>query len=303
MATWGMASGRWFVPVHSWWGTPWLVPWSSGGLLVDLPLLPLSPIVPAAQVGSSRDESNTPSEAVVAAPSVGDAPAEVTDAAFLADSPLPTAEDLMWAPVASRPQDMTGHGDRRFPSRVPRWRLAREGPFLAEWSSSVLRSFGTGCAFRNTTYRASDYAVPSGEFGVPLNHPRFLEWIGVPESASLLEMWPGRWLDVLSREKAMVAAIQLHRDVCLMTTNLDILDQYAQSLQGTASKILETNLGCSECDFPAGRHGGGCSGSSGLPRFRSYGGDGPMAALAGSYPSHVGHLSVDYSILDWFSLT
>ena len=33
-----------------------------------------------------------------------------------------------------------------------------------------------------------DYALPSGEFGIPLHHPRFLEWIGVPESAGLLEM-------------------------------------------------------------------------------------------------------------------
>ena len=170
--------------------------------------------------------------------SVGDAPAEVTDAELLADSQLPTAEGLLqyllWAPVASRPQDVTGPGDRRSPSKVPRWRLAREGPFLAERSSSMLCSFGAGCAFRNTVYRPSDYAVPSGEFGVPLNHPRFLEWIGIPESASLLEMGPGRWLDALSREQAMAAAIQLHRDVCLMTTNLDILDQYTLSLQGTA---------------------------------------------------------------------
>ena len=59
----------------------------------------------------------------------------------------------------------------RSPSLVPRWRLAREGPFLAERSSSSLRSFGAGCAFRNTTYRASHYASPSGEFGIPLNHP------------------------------------------------------------------------------------------------------------------------------------
>ena len=112
---------------------------------------------------------------------------------------------------------------------------------------------GGGGVFRprcaNTTYRVSDYAAPSGEFGVPLHHPRFLEWIGVPESASLLKMGSGRWLDALSREKAMAAAIQLHRDVCLMTTNLDILEQYALSLQGTASKMLETSLGCS--DFPA----------------------------------------------------
>ena len=47
----------------------------------------------------------------------------------------------------------------------------------------------------------------------------------------------------------MAAAIQLHRDVCLMTTNLDILDQYALSLQGTASKMLNISLGSS--DFPS----------------------------------------------------
>ena len=44
----------------------------------------------------------------------------------------------------------------------------------------------------------------------------------------------------------MAAAIQLHRDVCLMTTNLDIMDQYAQSLQGAASKMLETSIGTSD---------------------------------------------------------
>ena len=99
---------------------------------------------------------------------------------------------------------MTGHGDRRSPGRVPRWRLAWEGPFLAERSSSTLRSIGAGCAFWNTTYRASDYA---SEFGIPLNHPRFLEWIGVPELASLLEMGPVRWLNALSRDKAIDAAI------------------------------------------------------------------------------------------------
>ena len=74
--------------------------------------------------------------------SVGDAQADVTDAKLLADSPLPTAEgllqDLLWAPVASRPQDVTGPGDRGSPSRVSRWRLAREGPFLAEWPASIL---------------------------------------------------------------------------------------------------------------------------------------------------------------------
>ena len=79
-----------------------------------------------------------------------------------------------------------------------------------------------------------------GGLGVPLNHPRFLEWLGVPDSAWLLEMSPGHWCDTLSRDQAMSAAMQLHRDACLMQTHLDILYQYALALHGTASMLQKT---------------------------------------------------------------
>ena len=125
------------------------------------------------------------------------------------------------------------------PRPVPHWRLARAGPLLSEISSLNVTGFGHGCTFRSTTYRPSDYAQPSGKYRLPLHHPRFLvlEWIGAPESACLLDKGPGAWLHSLSREQAIDKARQLHRDVCLMTTN--ILDQYALCLQGTASKILD----------------------------------------------------------------
>ena len=58
-------------------------------------------------------------------------------------SPLPTVENLLvqdrlWAPVAVPSPDV---GDRR-ETPVPRWRLAREGPFLAERSPESIRSLG-----------------------------------------------------------------------------------------------------------------------------------------------------------------
>ena len=71
----------------------------------------------------------------------------------------------------------------------------------------------------------------------------------MPERPGLLEMGPGRWLHSLSQDQAMDASIQLHQDVCLMTSNLDVLDQYALSLQGTASKIPE--LGLDPRGFPS----------------------------------------------------
>ena len=134
----------------------------------------------------------------------------------------------------------TGNRDR---GMVPRWRLAREGPFSNERSQASLRVLGKGCAFRHTTYKVEDHARPEGGLGVPLNHLRFLEWLGAPDSAWLLEMSPGHWCDTFSRYQAMTAAMQLHRDACLMQTNLDILDQYALALHGTASKLLQKTIG------------------------------------------------------------
>ena len=58
-------------------------------------------------------------------------------------------KDMLWTPAV--PQDKRPNDDREIP--VPRWRLAREGPFLTERSPESIRSMGAGCAFRHTTYR------------------------------------------------------------------------------------------------------------------------------------------------------
>ena len=49
-------------------------------------------------------------------------------------------KDMLWAPAAS--QDKRPNDDREIP--VPRWRLAREGPFLTEHSPESIRSWGPG---------------------------------------------------------------------------------------------------------------------------------------------------------------
>ena len=110
-------------------------------------------------------------------------------------------------------------------------------------SPESIRSLGPGCAFRNTTYRASDYAAPVGDYGFPLHHPRFVEWIGVPQSAGLIEFSSSQWVDKLSRDQAVTAAVHLQRDVGLMQTNVDVLDQYVLSLQKAASRMIDNCLG------------------------------------------------------------
>ena len=211
------------------------------------PPLQLSPITPVGAddavtviTGSSDPESVCPPEVEVLVSPLVDVSSDLTADVLRTESLLllPSIEgllqDMLWAPVAPRFPDV----DVRHATPVPRWQLAREGPFLAERSPDSIRSLGAGCAFRNTTNRSSDYTAPSGEFGLPRHHLRFLEWIGVPQSASLLEMGAGQWLDTLSRDQAMAAAVQLQWDVGLMQNNFDVLDQYTLSLQGTASKLI-----------------------------------------------------------------
>ena len=218
------------------------------------PLIPLSPITAEdsqdsimVQIGSPISELYTPAGPDRIRSVNRRWPRRPMNMATKCEKPAP-AEDFLFRDILCDPamitnrslSESTGNKDR---GRVPRWRLAREGPFPNERSQASLRVLGKGCAFRHTTYNVEDHAPPEGGLGVPLNHPRFLEWIGAPESAWLLEMSPGQWCDTLFRDQAMTAAMQLHRDACLMNTNLDILDQYALALHGTASKILQKIIG------------------------------------------------------------
>ena len=86
-----------------------------------------------------------------------------------------------------------------------------------------------------------------GDYGLPLHYPRFVELIGVPQSAGPIEICGGQWVNKLSRDQAVTAAVHLQRD--WMQTNVDVLDQYVLSLQKAASRMIELCLG--SCEFPA----------------------------------------------------
>ena len=101
------------------------------------------------------------------------------------------AEDFLFkdilcaeALITKRPFTRPTSGTDR--EAIPRWRLAREGPFPNERSRASLRVLGKGCSFRHTAYSAEEHAMPEGGLGVPLNHPRFLEWL-------VFRTQPGCW--------------------------------------------------------------------------------------------------------------
>ena len=123
-------------------------------------------------------EENEAPELVLPRPPTPKDMSDVIPTAGYACVPLPSVNngvmpELIRMPAIPQKMGRAKHGE----NMVPRWRLAREGPFVEEQSAELIRSLGPGCAFRNTTYSVANYAEPAGEFGLLLNHPHFLEWL------------------------------------------------------------------------------------------------------------------------------
>ena len=125
----------------------------------------------------------------------------------------------------------------------------REGLFEAiasqmDTEDSPLVTMGLpGCPYRITSYAGPALADMNPAFGLQLHHPRFLEFIGAPESARLLYHSPSFWVDQLGEECAMAAAVNLQRDADLMLSNLQILSQFVTSLHRMSSEMMSIGIG------------------------------------------------------------
>ena len=122
--------------------------------------------------------------------------------------------------------------------------MSREGPFDAycaplDTGDHPLGSTGlTGRPYRMTSYAGTNATVVNPAHCIQVHHPRFLEFIGAPESARLLNRSPSFWIQTMDREDAVTAAINLQRDAGLMSSNLQILGQFVTSLNRMSSEVL-----------------------------------------------------------------
>ena len=124
--------------------------------------------------------------------------------------------------------------------------LSREGPFDAGQSVSVLGAAHLvlpGCQYRMTSYDNTDVTDVDPTYRLQLHHPRFLEYVGAPESARLLSRPPGYWLHHMDREEAVSAALQLQHDTGLKMTNLQVLGQFVTSLNRMSSEVMSLAFG------------------------------------------------------------
>ena len=90
-----------------------------------------------------------------------------------------------------------------------------------------------------TSYDAeSDGPNFSPEHGVQLTDPRFLEYVGAPESARLMSRSPEYWVHHMGVENALLAALQLQHDAGLVLSNVQVLQQLVTSMCRTSSDVL-----------------------------------------------------------------
>ena len=123
--------------------------------------------------------------------------------------------------------------------------ISREGPFEAGTSpmdtdnGPLITSALPGCPYRFTSYTGTSMSDGDTTYGLQLHHPRFLEFIGAPESARLLR---------LGGECAMAAAVNLQRDAGLMMSNLQVLGQFVTALHRMSSEMM--SIGVDHVVFP-----------------------------------------------------
>ena len=120
--------------------------------------------------------------------------------------------------------------------------LSREVPFDVSQDSSVSGATPLvmdnlpGCQYRTTTYKDTQATTADPGCGLQLQNPRFLEYVGTPESARLLTRSPEYWLHHMTHDEAVGAALQLQHDTGLMMTSLQ--SQFVTSLNRMSSEVL-----------------------------------------------------------------
>ena len=116
------------------------------------------------------------------------------------------------------------------------WQLTPPPP-VAAGEDRLLETGLPGCPYRFLESGELPFTDGNPAYGLQLHHPRFLELVGAPESARLLDCSSSFWVEHLGKEQAMVAAINLQRDAGVMLSNLQILSQFAMAMNRMSSMM------------------------------------------------------------------
>ena len=116
-------------------------------------------------------------------------------------------------------------------------------PPVAAGEDRLLETGLPGCPYRFLESGELPFTDGNPAYGLQLHHPRFLELVGAPESARLLDCSPSFWVEHLGKEQVMAAAINLQRDAGVLLLNLQILSQFAMALNRMSLSMMALGLG------------------------------------------------------------
>ena len=127
-------------------------------------------------------------------------------------------------------------------SDLPAAGTSKSDPPVAAGEDRLLQTGLPGCPYRFLESGELSFTDENPAYGLQLHHPRFLELVGGPESARLLDS-PSFWVEQLGKEQAMAAAINLQRDAGVMLLNLHILFQFAMAINRMSFSMMALGLG------------------------------------------------------------
>ena len=123
-------------------------------------------------------------------------------------------------------------------STLPAEETSTAAPPRDSGEGKLLETGLPGCPYRFSESGGLPFTDGNPAYGLQLHHPRFLELVGAPESARLLDCSPTFWVDQLGKEQAMAAAIHLQRDAGVMLSNLQILSQFAMAMNRMSFSMM-----------------------------------------------------------------
>ena len=116
-------------------------------------------------------------------------------------------------------------------------------PPVAAGEDRLLETGLPGCPYRFLESGKLPFTDGNPAYGLQLHHPHFLELVGAPESARLLDCSPSFSVEHLGKEQAMAMAINLQRDAGVMLSNLQILSQFAMEMNRMSFSMMALGLG------------------------------------------------------------
>ena len=128
-------------------------------------------------------------------------------------------------------------------SSLPAAGTSAAAPTIDLGDGRLLETGLPGCQYRFSGSGGLPFSDGNPAYGLQLHHPWFLEFVGAPESARLLDCSPTFWVDQLGKEKALAAAINLQWDAGVMLSNLRILSQFATALHIISFSMMALGIG------------------------------------------------------------